>query len=217
MAAREPSFASRGRLIPADHPERLRPQPQAVAGTYVAVRHRISRMRELDEPVEVSEYQEVWPRWFEQEQRALCDALRIEANNLAHTGSTAVPRLAAKPIVDLMLGLSAYPPSQNLLKQLEALGWDTLGEAGVPGRLYFRMRHPISVNLHIVQKNGEHWTNNLAIRDYLRTNDIAREAYSRAKYQAIADGACTLLSYSAAKAEFVRGLLQEALVARSNR
>jgi len=174
-------------------------------------------MRELDEPVEVSEYQEVWPRWFEQEQRALCDALRIEANNLAHTGSTAVPRLAAKPIVDLMLGLSAYPPSQNLLKQLEALGWDALGEAGVPGRLYFRKRHPISVNLHIVQKNGEHWTNNLAIRDYLRTNDIARDAYSRAKYQAIADGACTLLSYSAAKAEFVRGLLQEALAARSNR
>ena len=168
-------------------------------------------MAGIDEPIELSEYQAIWPRVFAEEQRRICQALNIPGDDLEHIGSTAVPGLAAKPIVDLMLGIGQLPPDRDLLKRLELLGWEALGEAGVSGRFYFRMRSTMQANLSVVLKNGAHWVNNLAIRDYLRRNGDARMRYANAKRRALAGGAQTLLPYSAEKAEFVKTLLKEAL------
>lgn len=171
-------------------------------------------MPEIDEAIEISEYQAAWPQAFAEEQARICQALDIPGEDLEHAGSTAVPGLVAKPIVDLMLGVRHYPPGGECLKRIELLGWEALGEAGVPGRLYFRMRSARQANLHVVLKGGPHWINNLALRDYLRNNADARERYADAKRQAVARGARTLLRYSAEKADFVHSLLKEALAAR---
>ena len=56
------------------------------------------------------------------------------------------------------------------------LGYESLGEAGVAGRLYFCLREEFSVNVHVVQLRGEHWSNNLVIRDFLRRSASARES-----------------------------------------
>jgi GrpB-like predicted nucleotidyltransferase (UPF0157 family) len=168
-------------------------------------------MTEVDEAIELSEYQATWPRVFAEEQGRICQVLGIPGEDLEHTGSTAVPGLVAKPIVDLMLGVGQFPPEGEFLKRIELLGWEALGEAGVPGRLYFRMRGARQANLHVVLKSGAHWVNNLAIRDYLRKNPNARERYANAKRRAVDHGARTLLRYSAEKAEFVQTLLKEAL------
>jgi GrpB-like predicted nucleotidyltransferase (UPF0157 family) len=171
-------------------------------------------MAEIDETIELSEYQATWPRAFAEEQGRICRALDVPGENLEHIGSTAVPGLVAKPIIDLMLGVRNFPPDGELLKRLERLGWEGLGEAGVPGRLYFRTRAARQANLHVVFKSGTHWANNLAVRDYLRQNADARERYASAKRLAVAHGARTLLRYSAEKADFVHTLLQEALAAQ---
>ena len=168
-------------------------------------------MAEIDEPIELCEYQATWPRVFAEEQRRICQALNIPSEDLEHIGSTAVPGLAAKSTVDLMLGIVQLPPDGEFLKRIELLGWEALGEAGVPGRFYFRMRSALHANLHVVLKSGAHWVNNLAIRDYLRKNEDARERYAKAKRRALARGARTLLPYSAEKADFVSALLKEAL------
>ncbi len=73
------------------------------------------------------------------------------------------PGLIAKPIIDLMLGVDRFPPSAELQTAIERLGYEPLGEAGVPGRLYFRRRGAQHDNLHVVLKGGAHWTNNLAL------------------------------------------------------
>ena len=65
----------------------------------------------------------------------------------------------------------------------------SLGEAGVPGRYYFRLRGPASINLHLVRHFGEHWKSNIAFRDFLRSDADARSRYAAAKRAALASGA----------------------------
>jgi GrpB-like predicted nucleotidyltransferase (UPF0157 family) len=167
-------------------------------------------MSELDEPIHLVEYDAAWLALFEREQLRIQSALGAPTVTLEHIGSTAVPGLVAKPIVDLMLGTDSLPPSQATVTTLENLGYQSLGEAGVPGRYYFRLRGPVSINLHLVRHLGEHWKSNLAVRDFLRTDADARSRYAAAKRAAVASGACTLLAYSDAKADAVARLVKEA-------
>lgn len=168
-------------------------------------------MPNLDEPITLSAYQTDWPTRFASEQQRLAAALHLAPAAIEHIGSTAVPGLAAKPTLDLMLGLPSYPPPTRLITALEALGYESLGEAGVPERHYLRLRTSLSANLHLVLHNGSHWRNNLALRDYLRANPAACERYAQVKAAALATGATSLLSYSAAKAAVVGDLLEQAL------
>ena len=173
-----------------------------------------TRMLEIDEPVTISEYQAAWPDAFAAEQRRLSKALRVPASVLEHIGSTAVPGLMAKPTIDLMLSVTDFPPHPGFLGAIERSGYESLGEAGVSGRLYFRLRGAMPSNLHVVLMNGVHWVNNLALREHLRGDPDARDRYARAKLAVQASGSGSLLAYSAAKAAVVSGLLAEALAAR---
>jgi GrpB-like predicted nucleotidyltransferase (UPF0157 family) len=109
-----------------------------------------------------------------------------------------------------MLGAKEVPPPETWFKELVYLGYESPGEAGVPGRWYFRLRTEPFRNLHIVERLGSHWFNNLAFRDYLRRSPVAARRYETAKHAAVAAGATTLVSYSRAKREIVRDLLAEA-------
>lgn len=169
-------------------------------------------MSSLDEPVTLCPYQAAWPASFTREQGRLAAALALTPMVIEHIGSTAVPGLLAKPTIDLMLGLPDYPPPTKLLAALAALGYESLGEAGVPERHYLRLRSSLSANLHLVLYNGTHWRNNLALRDYLRATPTACLRYAQAKQAALVSGATWLLSYSAAKGVVVSDLLHQALL-----
>jgi GrpB-like predicted nucleotidyltransferase (UPF0157 family) len=163
-----------------------------------------------DEPIHIADYQTAWPLEFVQEQSRLSAGLGISPSDLEHIGSTAVPGMAAKPIIDVMLGVRELPLNVHLEQAIGALGWECLCECGVPGRIYFRLRRERQANLHAVVKAGKLWNANLALRDYLRRSQSARERYSAVKHQAIAAGAVTLLAYSSAKADIMASLLVEA-------
>lgn len=152
----------------------------------------------LDEIVTLVPYDALWPKAFEAERSRICEALILPSDAVEHIGSTAVPGLISKPIVDLMLGVPRYPPDDTTISRLVILGFQDMGEAGVAGRRYLRMREGPSFNLHVVQRGGEHWINNLRLRDYLRSDAIARERYADAKRAALAKGD-RLLAYSSAK------------------
>jgi len=173
-------------------------------------------MPQVDELVSVLEYQLDWPVQFATERQRISEALGDSADDLEHIGSTAVPGLVAKPTIDIMLGIDSWPPSLELKLGIEGLGYESLGEAGIPGRQYFRLRSPTRANLHVVLKAGTHWVNNLALRDLLRRSRSARERYAQAKFLALANGTTSLLAYSAAKATAVSELLTEALKSRES-
>ena len=113
-----------------------------------------------------------WPEWFQREAARLRSALPGDlVPEIRHIGSTAVPGLDAKPIVDLMVGIVEPGRIAEVVERLERLGYESLGEAGVPGRWALRKRDVAQPsNIAIVAYEGEWWKLNLAVRDYLRAN-----------------------------------------------
>jgi GrpB-like predicted nucleotidyltransferase (UPF0157 family) len=165
----------------------------------------------LDEEVALVAHDPGWAEVFEAERERIARTFDLPAGSIEHIGSTAVPGLIAKPTIDMMLGLTSLPPADDLLSRLEILGYENLGEAGVHGRVYLRLRGERDFNLHIVEHGGTHWTNNLALRGLLRRDAGARERYAAAKQAAVAGGGTRLLAYSAAKHSAVAELLSAAL------
>jgi GrpB-like predicted nucleotidyltransferase (UPF0157 family) len=165
----------------------------------------------LDESVHLEPYDPAWEQAFQSEQKHLSNGLGLAIRTIEHIGSTAVPGLLAKPIVDIMIGVTQFPPPTPWSETIVALGYEAFGEAGVPERLYFRKRNRVPYNVHVVEHHGVHWVNNLALRDYLRGSPEAATHYASVKRAAIAAGATTLLTYSAAKGTVVEELLRRAL------
>ncbi len=104
-----------------------------------------------------------------------------------------------------MVGVDGLPPT-HVSEELIHLGYEALGEAGVPGRFYFRRREAVSFNVHVVEREGTHWKSNLALRDYLRRYPEEVSRYEDAKVAAVLSGASSLLKYSEAKAVIITEL-----------
>jgi GrpB-like predicted nucleotidyltransferase (UPF0157 family) len=167
---------------------------------------------ELDEPVELVAYDEAWPEVYDQERFRIALAFGVlpKSGLIQHIGSTAVPGLVGKPIIDLMIGSGQWPAPEALVRGICALGYVNLGEAGVPKRIYLRYRGKRNFNVHVVRRGGTHWTNNIALRDYLRGNAAARESYAAAKVAALNIGRGRLLGYSEAKSSVITELISAA-------
>lgn len=165
----------------------------------------------LDEPIHLEPYQSEWEAVFRLERSRIADGLGVSSAAVEHIGSTAVAGLSAKPIIDLMIGADHVPPSEAWCDAMGSLGYQAMGEAGVPGRWYFRLRTGPFRNAHIVEQGGAHWVRNLAFRDDLRRSPEAARRYEAAKQAAVSAGATTLVAYSRAKASIVEELLAQAL------
>jgi GrpB-like predicted nucleotidyltransferase (UPF0157 family) len=169
----------------------------------------------LDERITVCKADPTWPEWFQKEAARLRAALPGEfVPEIQHIGSTAVPWLDAKPIVDLMVGISEAGQIAEVVERLERLGYESLGEARVPGRWALRKRDVAQPsNVAVVAYDGEWWKLNLAIRDYLRANPEAARNYASAKWHAVSAGTDMLLAYSDAKRATIEKIVAEARLA----
>jgi GrpB-like predicted nucleotidyltransferase (UPF0157 family) len=166
---------------------------------------------DLDEPIELTTPRSEWPALFSAELTALHGALAQIALAIEHIGSTAVPGLVAKPVIDIQVGVVGPPELAKIYAPLVGLGYESLGQAGVPGRLYFRRRGAHAFNVHVVAFGGLHWTANLAVRDYLRKHPDETARYAAAKQTAVASGATSLLDYSEHKSAYLTALVERAL------
>lgn len=168
----------------------------------------------LDERITVCMADPSWPNWFQQETARLRSALPGDLiPEIQHIGSTAVPGLDAKPIVDLMVGIGEPGRIAEVVERLERLGYESLGEAGVPGRWALRKRDVAQPsNIAIVAYEGEWWKLNLAVRDFLRANAEVARNYASAKWHAVSNGADMLLAYSDAKRAIIEMIAEEARV-----
>ena len=164
----------------------------------------------IDEPITIEPYNPAWVTHFASESVVLCHALSIEPSRVEHIGSTCVVGMHAKPIVDIMLGLDSFPAPQAVSARLCSLGYEAFGEAGVPGRLYFRKRLPTAFNVQAVSFGSPLWKNNLLLRDFLTNHPAEAQRYADEKQRAFQAGHRTLLAYSAAKASTIAELLAAA-------
>ncbi|NJN59711.1 MAG: GrpB family protein [Leptolyngbyaceae cyanobacterium SL_5_9] len=165
----------------------------------------------IDEPIYLEKHDPLWKQQFIREQERIRIALQIDPTVIQHIGSTAISNICVKPIIDIMIGAETFPPLQHWINGLTDLNYEAIGEAGVPGRLYFRYRGLQSFNVHLVQREERHWKSNLALRDYLRADPQEAERYEKVKMKAVQSGVSSLLRYSQVKSEIIEELLSKAL------
>jgi GrpB-like predicted nucleotidyltransferase (UPF0157 family) len=162
----------------------------------------------------IVDYDPEWPKRYELEAGRLRRALGSLTVAIEHVGSTAVPGLAAKPTVDIALGVRELDDVRDShLASMEALGYVYRGEAGVAGRHYFRKgaRYPRDFHVSVVERDGPLWRDYLLLRDYLRSHPQAAADYVRTKRGAErAARAGGPVSYGHYKREFVEELLERA-------
>ncbi len=171
-------------------------------------------MAEIDEPIRVVPYDDDWPQLSLVEAGNLRKALRSRLLAIEHIGSTAVPDLAAKPVVDILVGVEELSVTHEEVDAMARLGYEYLGEAGVPGRLHFRKRGTGNFNVHLAKPGSDLWESDLLFRDYLRSHPQEAKRYAELKCKLAAEHPRSLLEYSRGKEELITDILKRATASR---
>ncbi|MEO8602674.1 MAG: GrpB family protein [bacterium] len=130
----------------------------------------------------VVDYDPAWPAVFEQLRARLRPALSDPAWRIEHVGSTSVPGLAAKPVIDLSVVVPAANALPPVIERLAGLDYIHLGELGVEGREAFRCTADLPAhNLYACPQGSLGLVNQLAVRDYLRAHAETAQAYAALK------------------------------------
>ncbi|MDI3286363.1 GrpB family protein [Polyangium sp. 15x6] len=167
---------------------------------------------DVDEPISIVEYDARWPLEYAAESARVRAALGPLVLAIEPFGSSAVPGLVSKPIIDILVGVADLEEAKPHVAGLVALGYEDFGQIFIAERIYLRKRGtPPHFNVAVTEHGGPFWVANLAVRDYLRSHPAEVEAYARHKEEAVARGATMFSSYSQAKDAFVRGLRERAL------
>ena len=155
-------------------------------------------------------YDAVWPAMFEAEAarlEAACAGLPIR---LEHIGSTAIPGLSAKPVIDILAGRPPQSTPREYVGAIRQLGYEHKGAHGVPGRDYFRRGSPRSHHVHLVSWSSTVWKEHLLFRDWLRANPSVARDYEAVKRELALAYANDRRAYTDAKGPFIRSVIRAA-------
>lgn len=159
-------------------------------------------------------YDDKWPEMFETESLLIKTLLGAVAVSVHHIGSTSVPGLSAKPIIDILVEVTDINELDAYNLAMVSAGYISRGENGIPGRRYFiKGGGQRSHQVHAFAIGDLQVLRHLIFRDYLRKNrDIAGE-YAEIKYSAALLSQNDVHRYSALKADFIAHHLRLALSA----
>ncbi len=171
-----------------------------------------------DGPVVIVDYNPDWPRMYEEERARIAEAMGEWLVDIQHVGSTSVPGLAAKPIVDIMPGIRSLHDDVHIIGPLEELGYEYAppGVDDIPERRYFRRGIPRVFHVHVVEVMGEFWRRHIAFRDYLRAHPDTATGYAALKRRLAAEYGSDRLGYVNAKTDFIAGVEALAAAAQSS-
>lgn len=153
-----------------------------------------------------------WVWIYCEEELRIKDALRGLALDVQHCGSTAVPGIRAKPILDVVVGVERLALGLECIRPLQALGYEYLGEEIVPDEHFFGKGAPRTHHLHLVDRRGSRWHDMVLFRDRLLVDrDIARR-YEAIKVALAHRFPNDRASYTKAKATFIASIVAGGLV-----
>jgi GrpB-like predicted nucleotidyltransferase (UPF0157 family) len=171
----------------------------------------------LEPGIEIVPYDSGWPAAFEAEASRIRQALGLLAVRIDHHGSTAVPGLAAKPIIDIQVSVARFQPLSAFASPLEAIGYTHVPHPDDAFCPFFHVpaRWPHTHHVHVVASGSEEERRTLAFRDYLRDHADAAREYEQLKRalaaQLVGADAESRESYARAKTDLVERLVAEAL------
>ena len=158
-------------------------------------------------------YREGWVKCFEEEKARLQRALGEHALQIEHIGSTSIPGMSAKPIIDIMVAVVSLAQGKELVPRLEAIGYIYKPFDTVPVRVYFSKENPPEHRTHhlnLVEPGSDFWANQLAFPEYLQKHDEMAAEYIRLKQRLAEEHARTGVIDPEYKTPFVMKVLEAA-------
>lgn len=174
----------------------------------------------IHEQVALAPWQADWSARFDAERARLGEALPGVFIELQHIGSTAVPGLAAKPVIDILAGVDSMATAMALADRLGRAGYTTLREfnAALHDRQWF-MRHADghrTHHLHVAAHGELFWRERIAFRDALRADPELASRYATLKAELAERHRSDRDAYTEAKGDFVRAVLEAGVQRRAS-
>lgn len=160
------------------------------------------------EEIHVVNHQPNWAEKYRKEAETLSGIFCKHPFLMEHIGSTAVPGLKAKPIVDIAVRFDSVEVVSEYVKPLTEYGYHYFGEFIFPRWYYFCRGAPREFNLHVVDSTTEHWDVWVRFRDILLRDDRIREEYQTLKTELAEKYRCERKKYTEGKTEFVARVLR---------
>lgn len=162
-----------------------------------------------------------WAGKFERESRRVAEALGAAVvEQIHHIGSTAIPAIHAKPIVDMLVEVRAINAVDGRTDAMTGLGYEAKGEYGIAGRRYFRKSDEHGTrefHVHAFATGSPGAVRHLAFRDFMRAHPDLAARYSELKRQLVAEQPCDIDRYMAGKDAFIKEMERQALAWRALR
>lgn len=162
------------------------------------------------EPIEIVPYDPAWRQRFEEWRAKLAAALGPVARRIVHYGSTSVPGLPAKPVIDIHIGVDDMTREELYVPQIEALGVQLRNRDG--DQRFFRpfAGRPRDVHIHVSDVDSAWARKDLLFAEFLRHDATARDEYLRGKELAAAEWRDDRIAYTEAKTAVIRPIAARA-------
>jgi GrpB-like predicted nucleotidyltransferase (UPF0157 family) len=161
-----------------------------------------------------SSYNPQWPQKFETEARKIRDILGTEILDIQHIGSTSIPNLSAKPIIDIGVLVNSIDDIQSFVSKISTLGYEYKPDMSSVERIFLRKGNPIEYHLSIACPKHTFWKRNITFCEYLRTHPEFVKEYEELKRQNLSltpesdfDDLSRSKTYNNGKGDFVQKIL----------
>ena len=184
---------------------------------------KFPKQKRIARPVEIFDYDREWPSKFLEERTKIMSVIGDRVVEVEHVGSTAVPGLCAKPIIDIMVGIHELTDAEDCFVPLESIGYVYVPdyEVSIPERRYFRKGPSEMPNkhfhLHMVEHGSDFWKRQLLFRDYLRTHPDAARDYCELKKKLATKYRLNREAYTEAKTTFIESIVSKAKTSQQSR
>ena len=164
--------------------------------------------------VQLVPYEPAWKQYFQREARCLHEAIGGRIGTIEHIGSTAIPGMPAKPIIDMMGAVKSLAQAEQMVGDVEGLGyeWGSRDRQDVPDRFYFARRTPDQLksthHLSLAETTSGFWRRQVAFSDYLLPTPEAAREYIELKQRLAQEHPNDPGAYVDSKTDFVEKILR---------
>ncbi|SFK53951.1 GrpB domain, predicted nucleotidyltransferase, UPF0157 family [Halobacillus dabanensis] len=165
----------------------------------------------LNNTVELYPYDPDWQLRFKKEKEIITRTLDPSPLPMEHIGSTSIPGMVAKPIIDILLGVDDLTDFSRLIPSLSRAGYEYIPKPELKTRRFFRKGAPGRgiCHLHLCEWNGEEWNEKVFFRDYLRLNPEEASEYTALKKQLAKDYKHQRSLYTEMKGPFILSIIKK--------
>jgi GrpB-like predicted nucleotidyltransferase (UPF0157 family) len=166
-----------------------------------------------NETFELMEYDPQWPDRFQEESERIAEVMGDDLLEIEHIGSTSVPGLCAKPIIDILVAVEAFDDVESYQKRLAPLGYNLFAHTDFKQdeHLFFWKGEPRTHHLHLVEYATWEHHRHLIFRDYLRSHPDVAKQYADIKRELAAAFKAKRPAYTKGKTAFIKSIVAFAL------